>query len=74
MKTNWKTTLAGLLAFGIQVAGIWAPGVLGSAKVQQTIQMGTIAAGLLAARDAKNKAVPDQLSLPLSAKAAGTGR
>lgn len=48
---NWKTTISGLIAIGLQVAAIWAPNVLGNPKVVQTIQIASLATGLVAAKD-----------------------
>lgn len=48
---NWKTTISGLIAIGLQVAAIWAPNVMGNPKVLQTIQIAAIGTGLAAAKD-----------------------
>jgi len=50
---NWRTTLAGLIAIGLQITSIWAPNAL-TPKVTQTVQIASIAAGLVAAKDTKN--------------------
>lgn len=51
MFTSWKTALAGIVVIGMQIASIWAPGLMGSPKVMQSVQMISVAAGLLAAKD-----------------------
>lgn len=48
---NWKTTVAGIIAIGLQIASIWAPGVMGNPKVIQSIQIASLAGGLVAAKD-----------------------
>lgn len=73
---SWKTTLAGIIALGLQIASIWAPGALGSQKVQSTIQMAAIASGLFVAKDAaattdSSAVVPPASGEPPKTKAAG---
>lgn len=47
--TNWKTTLAGLLALAASLAPIWAPS--GIASKLQTSAAIIAASGLIAAKD-----------------------
>lgn len=68
---NWKTSLAGLLTLALQVAAIWSPGIIGSPKVQQTIQVAVIASGLIAAKDGKKKTDEETVPPAVLAKSAG---
>jgi hypothetical protein len=52
---NWKTTFAGIFAIALQSLAIWAPGVMGNQKVIQTIQVASVGAGLIAAKDSSAK-------------------
>lgn len=68
---NWKTSLAGLLTLALQIAAIWSPGIIGSPKVQQSIQVAVIGAGLIAGADGKKKKNEDIAPPAALSKSAG---
>lgn len=68
-----KTTIAGIVALGLQIASIWAPGFMASPKVVQSAGLVSFAAGLFAAADGKKKTETDQAEPPAVAKSRAAG-